>query len=115
MLINRKEFITALEEVRPGLSVIEIVENSTCFNFDNGILFTYNDEICAQRKFSLIEDLKFSVSAKELLALLKRIKNEEVSVSVKERQLQINAQDVTAGLNIIIDSVFDVLKAIIYK
>jgi len=108
MLINRKEFISALEEVRPGLSVVEIVENSTCFNFGNGILFTYNDEICVQRKFPLGEDLKFSVSAKELLALLKKIKDEEVLISFDEQQLKIKAQDISAGLNITTGDVFDV-------
>jgi hypothetical protein len=45
MKINRKEFQTLLERVRPGLASKEIIEQSTSYVFKDGQVFTYNDSV----------------------------------------------------------------------
>jgi len=100
MKVNRKRFQEALESVRAGLAKTEIIENSTNFNFEDGFVFAYNDELCIRREVDLCSDrsLAGSVPAKELLALLRKIKDDEIDITENEWMLRVTAERTVAEI-----------------
>ena len=57
MKIDREEFLKQLESVLPGYSTKEVIEQSSCFVFKKGRVYTYNDEIaCSQTTSLKLED-----------------------------------------------------------
>lgn len=75
MKIKREEFLNDLHMVRAGLSSKELLEQSNCFVFKDGYVFTYNDEIACHKKTDMI--LGGAVPAQKLLASLEKLKNDE--------------------------------------
>lgn len=77
MNVSRVDLIQALESVSPGLS-IKGVEQSDCYVFSKGKIFTYNGEIACQIKspIKLTGALKFHSVSK----LLPKIKDDELEI-----------------------------------
>jgi len=94
--IDREKLIRTLEAVQPGLSNKDIVEQSSCFVFQNGMVHTFNDEIAC----SLATDVKITcaVQAVTLLELLKRLPDKAVEISVTEHELKIKGKRRKAGV-----------------
>ena len=78
MLINREDLLHQLESVQAGLSSREIIEQSSCFVFQNGRVYTYNDEVACSIKTSLTLD--GAVQAAPLLAILGKLAEPELEV-----------------------------------
>lgn len=85
MKVNRQEFLNSLELVSPGLSSREIVEQSSCFAFNEGVVTTYNDEIACQHKtpFTGVG----AVQAAPLLAILRKLVEDEIDVAATDEGL----------------------------
>jgi DNA polymerase III sliding clamp (beta) subunit (PCNA family) len=96
MLVNRIELIDILEAVAPGLSPREIIEQSTCFVFQNKIVQTFNDEISFHHASLL--NIEGAVRAAPLLSLLKKMNEKEVEVETKKGKLIISGNKKKAGI-----------------
>ena len=86
--IEREVLIEELESVIPGLSERELIEQSSCFVFSEGMVHTYNDEIACSIPCSL--PITGAVRAKPLLALLHLLKDDHLEVDVAEGKLLIS-------------------------
>jgi len=80
--IKREQLLKELSSVVPGLSEREIVEQSSCFAFKDGKVYTFNDEIACWAKSSL--PFTGAVSAKKLLSLLQSMPEEKLGVSLSK-------------------------------
>ncbi len=74
MKVNKKELMTTLEGVLPGLSKKEITDQGNCFVFKDGKVITYNDEVAVFHPLDL--ELEGAVKAEEFFAILKTVQNE---------------------------------------
>jgi len=96
MRIKRKEFLEQLESVRPGLSAREVVEQSSCFIFQDKKVFTFNDEITCHRESLL--DIEGAVQAEPLLAILSKLPEKEIDISIKNNELFIRGKQRRVGI-----------------
>jgi hypothetical protein len=94
--INRKELLTALESVTPGLSSKEIIEQSASFVFHDGRAITFNDEVAASVACDL--GIEGAVTAEPLLALLRKLEEDELEVEAKEGQFTVKGNRRRAGI-----------------
>lgn len=94
--LNREDFLGTLEQLSPGLSPKEDVEQGSCFAFDGKRILTYNDEIACWHKSPL--KITGAVAAKPLLALLHRMTEEEIVVRLKDESLVIKGKRRSAGV-----------------
>lgn len=95
---NRKELLEALTAIKGGLASKEMIEQSTSFVFQEGNVYTYNDEISVSHPLDL--DFEGAIQAKELLAYLNKVKAEEITIEISESQLKIRAGRSKVGLNL---------------
>lgn len=87
---NRKGLIEILKAVSPGLAAKEIVEQSTSFIFQDSSVATYNDAVTVSHPVpEEMKSITGVVRAEELLAILSKMKDAEVSVSAGEKELTI--------------------------
>jgi hypothetical protein len=80
MRVNRLEFLQQLESVSPGLSTRDILEQTSCFVFEDGMVKTFNDEVACFHPTAL-KTFKGSVIAAPLLAVLRKMDEEELDLS----------------------------------
>lgn len=97
MRINREEFLRQLDMVQPGLSVRDIVEQSSCFCFSEGRVFTYNDEIACSCDIPL-DGITGAVKAEKLHKLLSKIQDEELEITATSSELRIRGKRKEAGI-----------------
>lgn len=92
MKINREQFLTALDYCTPGLAAKEILDQSLCFVFTNGIIHTYDDE-CACRLPSPLDDtIEGAVPNQKLLNNLRKLPDETIDVTAKNGKLVIKGK-----------------------
>jgi DNA polymerase III sliding clamp (beta) subunit (PCNA family) len=88
--VNREDFLHLLEMVEPGLSAREIIEQSSCFIFKEGMVWSFNDEVACQHKTEL--EIEGAVQAAPLLAILRKLTEERIEIGIKESQLCIEGK-----------------------
>lgn len=88
-IVNREQFIRTLESVRPGLSPREILEQSNCFVFRDGQVYTYNDEVFCQAPTGLDVEVVGAVPAEKLLEHLGKQPEESLKIKIKEGALRV--------------------------
>lgn len=86
--VKRQEILKQLELVAPGLATREIIEQSSCFVFRKGKIITFNDEILC-RSNSLLDGVDGAVQAEPLLALLKKLPDEEIEIKTTGQTLSV--------------------------
>jgi DNA polymerase III sliding clamp (beta) subunit (PCNA family) len=96
MKINREKLIGQLESVMPGLSSRELMEQSSCFVFDNDMVMTFNDEIACSHKCIL--KITGAVQAAPLLAILKKFKKDVIEMHVQKDELKITEKNRKCGI-----------------
>lgn len=96
MEINRKAVLGALEAVQPGLSAEATVEQSDCFVFKDGRVFTYDDEVACSSDCPM--EIEGAVRAKPLLELLQKLPEEVLEVEMGEKELKIKGQRRRSGV-----------------
>lgn len=94
--INRENFIKQIEAVLPGLSPREIIEQSSCFIFQEGNVMTYNDEIACTQACDL--KVKGAVQAIPLINILRKFAEEEITISTKKKKFIIKGKRKTATI-----------------
>jgi DNA polymerase III sliding clamp (beta) subunit (PCNA family) len=82
MKINRERLLSDLELVKAGLSPREILEQSSCFCFQDGLVMTFNDEVSCRKETEL--NIVGAVQAASLLAILDKV--EEPDLDVRENE-----------------------------
>lgn len=80
MRVNRSEFLKVLDSVSPGLSNKEIIEQSSCFVFEKGRVYTFNDEVSCQRDSPI--NIQGAIRADILKGLFHKLKEDELEVEV---------------------------------
>ena len=82
------QLLEALEAIKSGLSPREIIEQSTCFVFQSGRIFTYNDDVsCSIPIPRPIEELTCAVQAQPLLHTLRLGTSQVKKISLEETDL----------------------------
>jgi hypothetical protein len=96
--VSRETFLRALESVLPGVSKKEIVEQSSCYVFQSGKVFAYNEEVACHCPSGLEEELTGAVQAEPLLAILRKLPEDELEVSAGEGELVLTGKRRACGL-----------------
>jgi len=96
MLINRKELLEQLESVLSGISTREIIEQSSCFVFQDNMVMTYNDEIACTRKACL--PIKGAVIAMPLISILRKLKEDTLEITTDKEKLLIKGKRKKVGI-----------------
>lgn len=90
MIVEREQLLKELESVAPGLSAREVIEQSSCFVFQNGSVATFNDEIaCFQGSCLNIEG---AVQADKFLALLRKMSDKTIDITAEKEELRIKGK-----------------------
>ena len=95
MKIKTSELKKALEIVKPGLSTLEVIEQSTSFAFINGNVVTFNNELSVSHPVAL--DITGAVKADLVYKYLSKVKTEEVEIEATETELIIKSGRATSG------------------
>ena len=85
IMLNKTEFLQALDAVRPGLVTRSEILQSNCLVFRNGKVFTFNGNISCRIKSGLPNDLVAVVPAHELISTLHKISAETIVVKKGKR------------------------------
>jgi len=96
MRVNRDLLLKELEAVTPGLSAKEQIEQSNCFVFSDGQVITFNDEVAA--RFPTCMDLTCAVQAAPLLSLLKKLKEDDLNITLTEGELLVSGKKKKSGI-----------------
>jgi DNA polymerase III sliding clamp (beta) subunit (PCNA family) len=96
--MNKSSLLKALEVVKPGLSNKDTVEQTDTFGFKNGRVTTYNDEISISHPVDI--DVEGCIKAEELYAFLKKVKGDEIEISLENNEIQFKAGRAKAGLTL---------------
>jgi hypothetical protein len=87
MKIKRTELLEQLESVTAGLSTHEIIAQSSCFVFKDKHVMTFNDEVFA--KIPTILNITGAVHSVPFLNMLRKLKDDIISIEQQEKQLLI--------------------------
>lgn len=99
MQISKASLEKALAMVKPGLSSKELVEQSTSFAFVGGVVITYNDEISLASPIEGL-DIEGAIKADELFAFMKKVKKDEIDVSLEGSEIHFKAGRIKAGFTL---------------
>lgn len=94
--IKREHLLQTLESVQPGLSVRDILEQSSCFVFRKSMVMTYNEEIACRRSIDF--KLNGAVQAEPLLKVLRKLAEEDIALEVTEGELVVHGKKRKAGI-----------------
>ena len=83
MILNRKEVLGALQLVYPGISRKEDTDQSDCFAFRDGMVFTYNGGLSIKTNSGLPKEMIGAIKAQVFLDYFCKMKIEELDVEDK--------------------------------
>lgn len=84
MKINREKILGVLELVYPGISRKEDTDQSDCFAFKDGMVFTYNGGLSIRTESGFPKEMVGAIKAQVMLDHLRKLKVEEVEVEDQE-------------------------------
>lgn len=96
---NRPHLLQLLQQVQPGISNKEVVEQSSCFVFKDKILSTFNDEVCCRIPCEI--ELVGAVQSAPLLAMLAKLPEDEIEIGTdidQPGELLIKGKNRRAGI-----------------
>lgn len=96
--VNREELLGKLESVQPGLAPREIVEQSSCFVFKGSTVMTYNDEVACRLPTGFKIKGAGAVQAQPLLAILRKLQEEEIEIETDAEFFRVKGKRRTAGI-----------------
>lgn len=100
LTVNREHLLSALDFAKGGLAQREIIQQSTCFIFKDGLIQTYNEKTCCRIPSPLGSNLTAAIPSAPLLEILGELPEEELQVSLKNNQLQLKGRGRVAKINI---------------
>jgi hypothetical protein len=90
--VSRETLSASLSLVSAGLSTRNFVEQSSCFVFEHGWVYTYNEEVCCRAKLPPgLEVLTGAVRAEPLVAALDAVSDDDVTLNPKPGRLDLAA------------------------
>jgi len=98
MRIDRELLLRKLETVRAGLAIKEAVEQSSCFVFRGGRVYTFNDEVFCSNEIEV--GFEGAVAAKQLLDLLGKLTEEEITIEVDGGEMLVKGKRRRAGITL---------------
>ena len=113
MKCDRKRLLEELRAVMPGVDQkAPLLEGADAFQFYGGRLYSYNDAVSVSVETHLteimagdgeeeVQGLECAIRAKELLALLTKLKQEELNAAVTDGRLRLSAKGIKAELPIL--------------
>jgi hypothetical protein len=102
MKVDREKLIEELQSVASGLSARELVEiQSTCFAFNCGMVFTYNDEVTCRRK-TILDGVEGAVEAKSLLNMLTKLPDKMLTIRTEEQPEVAHTEDEPIPIKLVI-------------
>ena len=99
MVVERKALLDCLSNVMAGISTSTALEGSEAFIFNEGYVHTYNETISVSCK--LPEDcgeLSGAIVAKEFFEVLKKFKDNDISIFIKENIWKLRCGNATVEL-----------------
>lgn len=79
--VLREEFLSRLEQVMPGIAPRGIADQSSCFVFRNGDVFTFNEQIACRGRAILPKEFIGAVQSKPLIDLLRKLPDKSLTLS----------------------------------
>lgn len=86
--VQRNDLLSSVKAVEPATTDKEVVQQSDCFAFSDGFVWSYDDEIAISSPVNT--EIEGSVSAKELIALLSKIKADEIELEANDNEVTIS-------------------------
>ncbi len=108
MHVNREKLLNCLEAVQPGLSTREIVEQSSCFIFEDGRVMSYNDEIACSIETGI--KLEGAIQAVPLMGILRKLQEETLKLTAGKDQLLIEGKRKKAGIRMEVEILLPIDK-----
>jgi len=98
--MNRVEVLNALKGVVPGLSKKPLIEQSDQFVFTKDEVITFDGDILARRPNPLDVEIEedFAINAQDLLALLEKMPDKELTTTVTEQEILLSGKRRQAGI-----------------
>ena len=101
MKVERQMFLKALAAVDIGLSSRDVIEQSSCYVFRDGKIWTFNDEVaCFVKLPEVFSAVECAVPSVPLKALLSKFDEDLIDVSVEGGELLVKGKRRRAGLRI---------------
>jgi DNA polymerase III sliding clamp (beta) subunit (PCNA family) len=98
MKIKRTELLQACKAVMSGVAVKELVAQSSSFIFQNDRVYSFNNEVAVNHPIKV--GFEGAVPAKEFLALITKVKAEEIALTVNKGELLLVGSKAKAGLRL---------------
>ncbi|MHA1344932.1 MAG: hypothetical protein ACTSO3_00895 [Candidatus Heimdallarchaeaceae archaeon] len=99
-MIKRTELITVLNNLKCALTTNEILEQSNAFVFQDGTICSFNGEIFASAKYDIGIEKDFAISGSDLIKLLENYPDENIIITLKNKELLIKGKRKRAGITI---------------
>ena len=101
-IVNRKDLVSILAQVSPGVGAKETILQETCFVFSEGYVYAYNHEICMSAPLpdGMADLADFAVQAKEFQAIVNKIKDESFTIEMENNGLCIKTKRAKAEIKI---------------
>lgn len=87
MEVKVKEMLEILLSLKPGLTSKTIIEQTDCYAFQDGKVFTYNDEIAVSHPIPW--EIEGAVISSPLLGLLSKVNDETVEIEITKKGMVI--------------------------
>lgn len=88
MIVDREELLKQLEAASPGLATREVHEQSSCYVFRGGRVYTFNDEIAVSAKCCL--GIEGAVAAAKMVELLGKMPENMLDISPAPDKANLN-------------------------
>lgn len=96
--VSRVNLLNALESASAGLSPKDLIEQSSCFVFRKGWVYTFNDEVSCRARTPLAKEVVGAVPGKPLLDLLRKLEDDELEVTPSDGELRFRGGRWRAGV-----------------
>lgn len=97
--VNREEFLRVLDSVQPGLSPRELLEQSTCFIFNDSTVATFNGEVYCRANLPF-KGLTGAVGSAKLLEVLRKLPDTEIVIDVRNGEIVFSGKKRWSGLKL---------------
>jgi hypothetical protein len=96
--VNRENLLHSLESVKSGLAPKDIIEQSSCFVFKDGRVWTYNDEASCNGPSPLNGKFVGAVKAEKFLEVLRKLEEDELDVETTDSELIVRGKNRRSGV-----------------
>lgn len=90
MHVQRTVLLTALEQIQAGLTTRDIIEQSACFVFKDGRIWTFNDEVSCSVPSPL--KIEGAITAASMIGILRKLPEDDLTCEVQKGALIINGK-----------------------